>query len=49
MEYQAAQDISFYQQELDLRRIAAGQSTAVKYDPQHPTNSIILCEDWSGV
>ena len=49
VEYQAAQDISFYQQELDLRRIAADQSTAVKYDPQNPTNSIILCEDWSGV
>lgn len=49
VEYQAAQDISFYQQKIDLRRVAAGQTTSVKYDPRHPTNSIILCEDWSGV
>ena len=49
VEYQAAQDISFLRQELDLRRVAAGQQASVKYDPQRPTNSIILCEDWSGV
>ena len=34
---------------LALRRVAAGQAASVKYDPQRPTNSIILCEDWSGV
>ena len=49
VEYQAAQDIGFARHRLDLRRVAAGQVASVKYDPQRPTNSIILCEDWSGV
>ncbi|MBI4466046.1 MAG: hypothetical protein HY656_01290 [Acidobacteria bacterium] len=49
VEYQAAQDISFLRHKLDLRRVAAGQAASVKYDPQNPTNSIILCEEWSGV
>jgi len=49
VEYQAAQDIGFVCHRLDLRRVASGQAASVKYDPQRPTNSIILCEDWSGV
>ncbi|MBI2955721.1 MAG: DUF3592 domain-containing protein [Acidobacteria bacterium] len=49
VEYQAAQDISFFQQRLDLSRVAAGQAASVKYDPQNPTNSIVLSEEWSGV
>jgi hypothetical protein len=49
VEYQAAQDIGFVRHRLDLRRVASGQPASVKYDPQRPTNSIILCEDWSGV
>ena len=49
VEYQAAQDIGFIRHRLDLRRVASGQAASVKYDPQHPTDSIILCEDWSGV
>lgn len=49
VEYQAAQDISFLRHRLDLSRLAAGQAASVKYDPQNPTNSIVLCEEWSGV
>ena len=49
VEYQAAQDISFLHKKLELQRTAAGQAASVKYDPQNPTNSIILCENWSGV
>lgn len=49
VEYQAAQDISFLDEGLDLRRLAAGQPAQVKYDPQNPTNSIVLCEEWSGL
>ena len=49
VEYQAAQDVSFLQQQIDLRRAASGQAASVKYDPQNPTNSIILCEEWSGI
>lgn len=49
VEYQAAQDISFLRHRLDLSCLAAGQAASVKYDPHKPTNSIVLCEDWSGV
>ncbi len=49
VEYQAAQDISFFRHRLDFSRLAAGQAASVKYDPQNPTNSIVLCEEWSGI
>ncbi len=49
VEYQAAQDIAALRDRFDFQRLAAGQVTQVKYDPQNPTNSIVLCEDWSGV
>lgn len=52
VEYQAAQDITFLGPQasgLDLRRVASGQSVSVKYDPQNPSNSILLCEGWSGL
>jgi hypothetical protein len=49
VEYQAAQDISFFRHRIDFKRLAAGQPTSVKYDPQNPTNSIVLCEEWSGL
>jgi hypothetical protein len=47
--YEAAQDVQ------SLRAIAAGayaslgQTVSVKYDPKKPANSIIACEEWSGV
>jgi hypothetical protein len=49
VEYRAAQDISTLRDKFNLQRLAAGQPTQVKYDPHNPTNSIVLCEDWSGV
>ncbi|MGH9788403.1 MAG: DUF3592 domain-containing protein [Candidatus Acidiferrales bacterium] len=49
VEYQAAQDISFFRHRIDFKRLAAGQPASVKYDPQNPTNSIVLCEEWSGL
>jgi len=49
VEYQAAQDVAALRARLDLRRLAAGQPAQVKYDPQNPTNSIVLAEEWSGI
>ena len=49
VQYQAAQDISFFRHRLDFSRVAAGQAASVKYDTQNPTNSIVLCEEWSGI
>jgi len=49
VEYQAAQDISTLRSVLDFHHLAAGHPTQVKYDPHNPTNSIVLCEQWSGL
>lgn len=49
VEYQAAQDVSFLRHDVDLRRVASGLPASIKYDPQNPTNSIVLCEGWSGI
>lgn len=49
VEYQAAQDVTFLGRTPDLQQVAAGLSTRVKYDPKNPSNSIILCEEWSGL
>lgn len=49
VEYEAAQDVSFLGHTPDLQQVAAGLSTRVKYDPKNPSNSIILCEEWSGL
>ena len=49
VEYQASQDVRFYQEHIDLSQVAAGQTASIKYDPQNPVNSIVLAEDWSGL
>jgi len=49
VEYQTAQDLARLQARFDLQRLAAGLPAQVKYDPKNPTNSIVLCEDWSGI
>lgn len=49
VEYTAAQDISGLAERIpaDCRR--PGTTAAVKYDPRKPSNSIIVCEEWSGL
>ena len=49
VDYEAVQDVRFHQQKIDFSQIAAGQTAAVKYDPQNVVNSIVLAEDWSGI
>ena len=49
VEYEAHQDVRFYQVHIDLSQVAAGQPASVKYDPQNHANSIVLAEDWSGL
>lgn len=49
VEYQAAQDLSFLRDFPVLARCAAGQVTSVKFDPQNPSNSIIIADNWSGI
>lgn len=47
--YEAAQDIASLPQVAAAAHSLAGQTVSVKYDPRRPTNSILACEEWSGL
>ena len=49
VEYSASQDVTALAGKMpaDLTRLMGPVS--VKYDPRNPANSIIICEDWSGL
>jgi hypothetical protein len=47
--YTATQDITALQDRLPQHRLSVAGPAAVKYDPRNPANSIVLCEDWSGL
>jgi len=47
--YEAAQDLSALPEIAARARFFSGRTASVKYDPKRPTNSIIACEDWSGL
>ncbi|HLI35632.1 MAG TPA: DUF3592 domain-containing protein [Terriglobia bacterium] len=47
--YEAAQDVSAFTEADWLAGILPGATSSVKYDPRKPGNSIIVCEDWSGL
>ena len=47
--YEVAQDVSMLPQIFASAHGLGGQTASVKYDPKRPTNSIIACEDWSGI
>ncbi len=47
--YEASQDVSALPEIAAVARRLAGRSTSVKYDPRLTTNSIVVCEEWSGL
>lgn len=47
--YETAQDVTGFEEQAHLKRIAVGQTASVKYDPSNPSNSILLADDWSGL
>ena len=47
--YEASQEVTSLPGVASLTRSLVGQTASVKYDPKKPTNSIIACEEWSGV
>ena len=49
VEYSAAQDVSALRHLVPLEICGPGTPATVKYDPQIPSNSIIVCERWSGL
>jgi hypothetical protein len=49
MEFTAAQDISTLSDRVPAEICKPGTVTSVKYDPRRPSNSIVVCEQWSGL
>jgi len=49
VEYSAAQDISTLVHLTPPKGCSPGAPVQVKYNPQRPSDSIILCEQWSGL
>ena len=49
VEYTATQDVSALQDSVPAPRLSIAGPASVKYDPRNPANSIVLCEDWSGL
>ncbi|MGH9786566.1 MAG: DUF3592 domain-containing protein [Terriglobia bacterium] len=49
IEYSAAQDISGLLHLTPPKFCSPGVPVQVKYNPQRPSDSIILCEQWSGL
>jgi hypothetical protein len=49
VEYSAAQDVSALAEEIHRGVFRPGTVATVKYDPRRPSNSIIICELWSGL
>ena len=49
VEYIATQDVSMLQECIPAHRMSVAGPASVKYDPRNPANSIVLCEEWSGL
>jgi hypothetical protein len=49
VEYTAAQDVSSLAERIPSDCCRPGTVAAVKYDPRKPSNSIVICEEWSGL
>lgn len=47
--YTASQDVSSLQSALPTDVMTMVGPVSVKFDPRNPANSIVLCEDWSGL
>jgi hypothetical protein len=47
--YEAAQDVAALPEIAAWARTFSGRTASVKYDPKRPGNSIIGCEEWSGL
>ena len=49
VEYHACQDLSGLERLLPQDRWSAIGPASIKYDPRNPANSMVLCEEWSGL
>jgi hypothetical protein len=49
VEYTACQDLADLQSLIPSDRWSAIGPASIKYDPRNPANSMVLCEEWSGL
>ena len=49
VEYTACQDLSDLESLIPSDRWSAIGPASIKYDPRNPANSMVLCEEWSGL
>ncbi len=49
VEYSAAQDLSDLRYSVRPGLYLPGETVTIKYDQQNPSNSIVVCELWSGL
>jgi hypothetical protein len=49
VEYIATQDVTALQDRIPEARLSIAGPVSVKFDPHNPANSIVLCEQWSGI
>jgi hypothetical protein len=47
--YTASQDLAALQSLLPRDPMTMVGPVSVKFDPRNPANSIVLCEDWTGL
>jgi len=47
--YEASQDVTLLKHLVNIYDCRLGFPASVRYDPHHPTNSIIIAESWSGL
>jgi hypothetical protein len=47
--YTASQDVTGLEGKLPADKMAIIGSVSIKFDPRNPANSIVLCEEWSGL
>lgn len=47
--YTASQDTTNLEAKLPPERMSMVGPVSVKFDPRNPANSIVLCEEWSGL
>lgn len=47
--YEVAQDVSMMPQVAANAAHLVGKAISAKYEMKHPSNSIIVCEEWSGI
>jgi hypothetical protein len=49
VEYMASQDLADLQSHLPGDVWSTVGAACIKYDPRNPANSIVICEEWSGL